>query len=273
MLLRFLSVLGFEGLVVQLNTVGDEESRHAYRKGLLKYLEPRRDELSPDSQRRLGSNPLRILDSKDDADQRVLEGAPQLERFLNEESARHFESVCAMLDRHGVAYSIETRLVRGLDYYTRTVFEIVSSGLGAQDAIVGGGRYDGLIEELGGQSLPGIGFAIGEDRLIEVLPESFRSEALETSLVTIAAVPPVSAAEAVALAEELRGENLRVLSELADRTVRSTLKRADRAGVRWLALIGEEELAAGSVTVRDLDEGSQETVPRRELATYLRRSE
>ena len=272
MLVRFLSVLGFEGLVVQLNTVGDEESREAYRKGLLEYLEPHREALSPDSQRRLGSNPLRILDSKDPADHGVLQGAPRLEDFLNAESAEHFEAICTMLDRHEVAYSIEPRLVRGLDYYTRTVFEIIAAGLGAQDAIVGGGRYDGLIEELGGQPLPGIGFAIGEDRLIEVLPERFRSEALKASLVAVAAVPPVAAAEALALAEELRSENLPVLAELADRSVRSALKRADRAGVKWVVLVGEEEQAAGTVTVRDLEQGSQETMPRGDLATYLRRS-
>jgi len=272
MLVRFLSVLGFEGLVVQLNTVGDEESREAYRKGLLEYLEPHREELSPDSRRRLGSNPLRILDSKEPADHSVLEGAPQLEDFLNAESAEHFEAICTMLDRHEVAYSIEPRLVRGLDYYTRTVFEIISAGLGAQDAIVGGGRYDGLIEELGGQPLPGIGFAIGEDRLIEVLPERFRTEALKASIVAVAAVPPVSAAEALALAEELRSENLPVLAELADRSVRSALKRADRAGGKWVVLVGEEEQATGTVTVRDLEQGTQETMPRGDLASYLRRS-
>ncbi|MGB5400767.1 MAG: histidine--tRNA ligase [Thermoanaerobaculia bacterium] len=272
MLVRFLSVLGFEGLVVQLNTVGDEESREAYRKGLVEYLEPHREALSPDSQRRLGSNPLRILDSKDPADHGVLQGAPRLEDFLNASSAGHFDAVCKMLDRHDVAYSIEPRLVRGLDYYTRTVFEITAAGLGAQDAIVGGGRYDGLIEELGGQPLPGIGFAIGEDRLIEVLPERFRIEALKASLVAVAAVPPVSAAEAVALAEELRSENLPVLAELTDRSVRSALKRADRAGVKWVVLIGEQERATGTATVRDLEQGSQETMPRGDLATYLRRS-
>ena len=271
MLVRFLSVLGFEELVVQLNTVGDAESREAYRSGLLAYLEPHRQALSQDSQRRLDTNPLRILDSKDADDHRVLEGAPRLESFLNAESAQHFETVCSLLDRHGVAYSIEPRLVRGLDYYTRTVFEIISEGLGAQDAIVGGGRYDGLIEELGGQPLPGIGFAIGEDRLIEVLPERFRKAALETTLVTVAAVPPVPAAEAVLLAEELRSESLPVLAELTDRSVRSALKRADRAGADWIVLIGEEELAAGTATVRNLERGSQETLPRGEVATYLRR--
>ena len=273
MLVRFLSVLGFEGLIVQLNTVGDEESRQAYKEGLLEFLKPHREALSPDSQRRLDSNPLRILDSKDPADHAVLEGAPRLESFLNDESARHFEAVCSMLDRHEVAYSVEPRLVRGLDYYTRTVFEIIAEGLGAQDAIVGGGRYDGLVEELGGQPLPGIGFAIGEDRLIAVLPESFRSRALQSSLLTVAAVPPVSAAEAVVLGEELRSAGFAVLAELADRSVRSALKRADRAEVRWVVLLGEQELAAGTVTVRDLGKGSQETMPREDLANYLRRAE
>ena len=273
MLVRFLSALGFEDLEVQLNTVGDAESRQAYRQGLLEYLEPHRQTLSADSRRRLTSNPLRILDSKNPADYEVLSAAPRLGEFLNAESRRHFEAVCEILDRHGVAFTIEPRLVRGLDYYTRTVFEIVSAGLGAQDAIVAGGRYDGLVEELGGQPLPGIGFAIGEDRLIEVLPESFRNAALRSSLVAVAAVPPVSAAEALALAEELRGERLPVIAELADRSVRSTVKRADRAGVEWLVLIGEQERESGTVSVRNLVKGEQETIPRRDLVSYLRRAE
>jgi len=269
MLVRFLSVLGFEELVVQLNTVGDEESREAYRKGLLDYLEPQRRALSPDSQRRLTSNPLRILDSKDPADHSLLEGAPQLREFLNTESREHFEAVCGMLDRHGVAYSIQPRLVRGLDYYTRTVFEIISEGLGAQDAIVGGGRYDGLIEELGGQPLPGIGFAIGEDRLIDVLPNRFREAVQMTPLVSVTAVPPVPAAEALTLAEQLRDENLSILVELTDRSLKSALKRAHRAGVKWVVLIGEQEQENGTVTVRDLEQGSQETMPREDLVGYL----
>jgi len=166
MLVRFLSELGFENLVVQLNTVGDEDSRAAYRLGLQEFLEPRRQELTPDSQRRLQTNPLRILDTKDPGERDLLVSAPQLVDYLTEESRTHFETVQRILGQNDLSFRVEPRLVRGLDYYTRTVFEIVSEGLGAQDAIVGGGRYDGLVEELGGPSLPAIGFAIGEDRLL-----------------------------------------------------------------------------------------------------------
>ena len=174
MLVRFLGGLGFKDLVVQLNSVGDEQSRTAYRHGLLEYFEPLRSELSSDSQRRLDENTLRILDSKNPGDRELVSGAPQMSGFLSARSRQHFERVQALLDHEKVDFEIDPRLVRGLDYYTDTVFEIVSKDLGAQDAIVGGGRYDGLIEDLGGPPLPGIGFAIGEDRLIDILPKSFR---------------------------------------------------------------------------------------------------
>ena len=174
MLMRFLEELGHRGLDVLINTVGDAASRGAYRDALLAYLQPARDSLSAESQRRLESNPLRILDSKSSHDREVLEGAPRLEDHLSEDSRRHFDSVMAALDSRGIATTLAPRLVRGLDYYTRTVFEIVSTELGAQDAIVGGGRYDDLVGELGGPSLPAIGFAIGEDRLVDTLPDELR---------------------------------------------------------------------------------------------------
>ncbi len=176
MLVAFLEDLGFKDLKVMLNTVGDSESRADFRERLVSYLEARREELSEESVRRLASNPLRILDSKSPAEQVLLAGAPQLRSSLTEKSRAHFAAVCGALERFEVAYEISPRLVRGLDYYTDTVFEIVSEGLGAQNAICGGGAYEGLVEELGGQPTYGVGFAIGEDRLIEVLPRGLAGE-------------------------------------------------------------------------------------------------
>ncbi len=170
MLVAFLEELGFKDLKVLLNTVGDGPSRAAYRETLLRFLEPHRERLSEESVRRLATNPLRVLDSKSPAEQEILAGAPRLAESLTESSRGHFAAVCGALQQFGVAYDVSPRLVRGLDYYTNTVFEIVSEGLGSQNAICGGGAYEGLVEELGGPPTYGVGFAIGEDRLLDVLP-------------------------------------------------------------------------------------------------------
>lgn len=270
MLVRFLSELGFENLVVQLNTVGDEDSRAAYRLGLQEFLEPRRQELTPDSQRRLQTNPLRILDTKDPGERDLLVSAPQLVDYLTEESRTHFETVQRILGQNDLSFRVEPRLVRGLDYYTRTVFEIVSEGLGAQDAIVGGGRYDGLVEELGGPSLPAIGFAIGEDRLLEVLPKGFAEQLTLAAPISVVTAGNVTADAALAIAESLRASGLEVAAELGSRSVKSALRRAHRSGSRWVVLIGDDEVAKGTVTVRDLESAEQAEVSREELVGYLR---
>ena len=270
MLVRFLTVLGFEDLVVQLNTVGDEASRAAYREALRAYLAPRREELGADSRRRLDTNPLRILDTKEAAERRLLVGAPELADYLNQESREHFEAVQQALDRFAVTYRIEPRLVRGLDYYTRTVFEIVSEGLGAQDAIVGGGRYDGLVAELGGTELPAIGFAIGEDRLLEVLPESYARRVEQPAPVAVVPVGEVAPLEALEVAESLRAAGVAAAPELSGRSIRAALKRADRTGVRFVLLIGVEELASERVTLKDLATGEQSMLPRSEVGSRLK---
>jgi len=270
MLVRFLSELGFEDLVVQLNTVGDEASRAAYREGLREFLKPHRADLTPDSQRRLETNPLRILDTKDAGERDLLADAPQLVDILTEESRQHFGTVQAILDHNHLSFRVEPRLVRGLDYYTGTVFEIVSEGLGAQDAIVGGGRYDGLVEELGGHPLPAIGFAIGEDRLLDVLPRDLALELAPGAPITVVTAGNVATDEALSVAETLRGSGLAVTAELGTRSVKAALKRAHRSGSRWVVLIGEDEIAGGTVTVRDLGSAEQTQVSREELAEYLR---
>ena len=272
MLLRFLGELGFSGLTVLLNTLGDEASRAAYREALVAFLEPHAAELGEDSRRRLATNPLRILDTKVEAERGLLAAAPALAEHLNDDSRRHFAAVTALLDRFGVDYRIEPRLVRGLDYYTRTVFEIAAAGLGAQDAICGGGRYDRLISDLGGPEVPGIGFAIGEDRLIDVLPAAFRDAVGGGAEAYVVPVGEVGPEESVALAEELRAAGVATVAELASRSLSAGLKRAGRAGARWVALLGEAELAAGTVTVKDFASGEQRTVPRAEAAARVAES-
>jgi histidyl-tRNA synthetase len=269
MLVRFLSELGFRDLRVLLHTVGDEASREVFRARLVEFLEPHRARLGADSSRRLESNPLRILDTKDDEERRILEAAPRLEDCLNEESRRHFEGVRAALDRLGVAYEPAPQLVRGLDYYTHTVFEIVSSDLGAQDALVGGGRYDRLIAELGGPDLPAIGFAIGQDRLLDVLPGAFRDLVTEPLPVVVVVVGAVPVAAGLELAEELRKDGVSAVVEFGGASVKAALKRAGRQETDWVLLLGEDELAAGTVTCRDMHRGEQQHVPRSSVAKFL----
>jgi histidyl-tRNA synthetase len=272
MLVRFLEYLGFEDLTVLLHTVGDEGTRAAYRERLTSYLAPHRESLGDDSRRRLDVNPLRILDSKDPRERELLEDAPLLEDVLTPASKAHFDGVRAALEGLGIRFEVSPGLVRGLDYYTHTVFEIVSEGLGAQNAIVGGGRYDGLVEELGGPSLPAIGFAIGQDRLIEVLPESFRLASLEKSPAIVVVIEPVPVLEGMRLADALRDEGLAVVTDFAAGSVGSALKRADRRGAEWVLLLGEDEMAAGSVTCRDMRLGEQHLVALSDVAAFLERT-
>jgi histidyl-tRNA synthetase len=270
MLIAFLRELEFPELTVLLNTVGDEDSRGRYREALRAHLLPHREALGEASQRRLDTNPLRILDTKSPAEQALLANAPALADFLSEESRDHFAAVRAALERFALPYRVEPRLVRGLDYYPRTVFEIVAGGGGAQDAVVGGGRYDGLVAAVGGPAVPGIGFAIGEDRLIHLLPASFRERAAGPPAVYVVAVGAVPAVEALALAEELRRQGVAALAELSTGSLKAALRRADRLGARRVALLGEEEIASGELTVRDLAAGTQSRLPRATAISQLK---
>lgn len=269
MLVGFLGALEFDDLVVRLNTLGDEAARSRYRAALTEYLRPFAAELSDDSRRRLDENPLRILDTKAPRERELLAGAPRLDACLDEKSREHFATVRRILDRFEVAHSVEPGLVRGLDYYTSTVFEIASAGLGAQDAIVGGGRYDGLIADLGGPAVPAIGFAIGQDRLIDVLPESFRRRHLPRTPVVVTPAGLVDAGALLALAGELRSAGLAVTMELTGRSVKAALKRAHRSGVRFVVLAGEEELELGRAQLKDLETGTQTELPRAALAAAI----
>jgi len=268
MLDRFLRALGFRDLRVRLNTLGDAESRERYRAALVAFLSPHRERLSPESQRRLEANPLRILDSKDPAERELLQGAPSLEASLTVAARERFALLCDALRRLGLEFEVSEHLVRGLDYYTDTVFEVVSRDLGAQDALLGGGRYDGLIADLGGPRLPGIGFAIGEDRLLDVLPAESPARGaarLDVVLVRAGGVDPVVTLQ---VAEALRAAGLTVELE-AQRGVKAAFKHADRRQALFVAVIGDDEMARGSVNVKHLGSGEQHAVPLDALPEWL----
>ena len=263
---RLLNELGIgERVVVELNTLGDPESRAAYRGALVSYLSAHHARLSEDSRQRLERNPLRILDSKDEGDRRVIADAPPFDDFLNEASTSFFALVREGLDRLGVATRLNSRLVRGLDYYTHTVFEFVTTDLGAQGTVLAGGRYDGLFELMGGPAMAGVGWAAGIERLAMLLAEPPAPPR------PIALVPIGAAAEAKAriLAEELRDAGL-VVDLGYSGNVQRRMRRADRIGARAAVLFGDDELAAGTFTLRDLDSGAQEAVPLGELAARLK---
>jgi len=263
---RVLKELGIaDRVVLELNTLGDPESRAAYRDALVGYFSARVSELSEDSRRRLERNPLRILDSKDESDRRVVVDAPDFAEYLNDSSREFFARVRDGLDALGIAYRINPKLVRGLDYYTHTVFEFVTTDLGAQGTVLAGGRYDGLVEVLGGPAMPGVGWAAGIERLAMLIAEPAMTAR------PIALVPLGEAAEQLALklAEDLRDKGLAVDLGYSGNLARR-MRRADRIGARAAVLIGDNELAQGAATVRDFDSGAQELVPLADLPGRLK---
>jgi histidyl-tRNA synthetase len=262
---RILDVLGVrERAVLELNTLGDPESRAAYRAALVSYFSTHAPQLSEDSLRRLERNPLRIFDSKDEADQRISAGAPAFAEYLNAASQDFFARIRAGLDRLGIAYRLNPRLVRGLDYYTHTAFEFITSDLGAQGTVMGGGRYDGLVEMMGGPALPGVGWAAGIERLAMLIAEPPPPPR------PVAVVPVGEAGEATALqiAEDLRAAGFVVDLGYSGNLARR-LRRANRLGARAAVLIGEDEVARGVAALRDLDSGAQTDVAVAELRSRL----
>ncbi|MGA7262826.1 MAG: histidine--tRNA ligase [Stellaceae bacterium] len=253
---RILDALGIgDRIVLELNTLGDVESRAAYREALVSYFSARVSELSEDSRRRLERNPLRIFDSKEATDQRVTRDAPAFADYLNAESFRFFERVRAGLDRLGIKYRLNPRLVRGLDYYTHTAFEFVTTDLGAQGTVMGGGRYDGLVEMMGGPAMPGVGWAAGIERLAMLIGEPPGPRR------PVAVVPVGDAGEAAALtiAEVLRYHGWAVDLGYSGNLARR-MRRANRVNARVAVLIGEDEIARNVVALRDLDSGEQSDV-------------
>ena len=249
---------------LHLNSLGDAESRQAYRAALLAFLESHAAELSEDSQARLQTNPLRILDSKDAGDRAILENAPRLDGYLNDVSKRHFAAVTGALDSAGIDWTFDPLLVRGLDYYCHTAFEFITDALGAQGTVLGGGRYDGLSEMLGGPPVAGVGWAAGVERLSMLVGEQEPA----TPPVAILPMDEDGESEAHRLAEMLRDSGVAVdLS--AGGAIGKRLKKADRAGARLAVILGSDELAAGTAQLRDLATGTQSSIAQADLATAL----
>lgn len=244
-----------DAVTLQLNTLGSSASRAAYRSALVEYLSARKDQLDEDSLRRLDSNPLRILDSKDPQTQALLNGAPALHDHLDDESRAHFDQLKALLDAAGIAYEVNPRLVRGLDYYSKTVFEWVTVRLGAQGTVCAGGRYDGLVEQLGGRPTPAVGFAMGVERLVLLLQElNVIPEGLNQNVdVYVVAMGDVQA-QAFAVAERVRSglPHLRVMNHCGGGNFKKQMKKADASGADIAIIIGEDEAANGQATVKFL---------------------
>jgi histidyl-tRNA synthetase len=269
---RLWDAIGLSGLQLELNTLGEADERRAYRQELVAYLEANAAHLDEDSVRRMQTNPLRVLDSKNPEMQDVIAGAPIILDHLGPESRAHFESLCTFLQGAGIDYRVNPRLVRGLDYYNRTVFEWVTDRLGAQGTACAGGRYDGLVEQLGGRPTPAIGFAVGLERLVALLEETaVDSPPLDAYLV---AVGEAAQAAALRLAEELRDADprLRVLCHCGGGSFKSQFKKADKSGARYAVVLGENELARGVTGVKPLrEEGDQREVGLAALPGFLAR--
>ncbi len=264
--LDILRNLGLDDLTVELNTLGDAASRQAYRQALVTFLDPHKDQLSADSQVRLTKNPLRILDSKDPRDQALIADAPAYETYLNADSEVFYAAVQAGLEALGIAYTCNSRLVRGLDYYSHTVFELKSQALGAQSTVLAGGRYDGLIETLGGPPTPGVGWAAGVDRLAMLMD---RDPGYEIAAV-IMPLGDAMANEALKLAKQLRDETGLPVTFDVSGSLKKRFARADRVGAKLACVVGEDELQAGTVTVKRLADGHQETAPLDTLGRFIR---
>jgi histidyl-tRNA synthetase len=253
---RLWRALGLEGIQLELNTLGSSESRARYRARLVEYLEGHRESLDADSQRRLTTNPLRVLDSKNPAMQPIIEAAPRLMDDLDEESRGHFDEVRSALDTAGVPFKVNTRLVRGLDYYNRTVFEWTTDRLGTQGTVCAGGRYDGLVEQIGGKPAPACGYAMGVERLLALM----ESQAFTRGAPDVYVVRQGERAErhGEGIAERMRDAGLSVVLHCGGGSFKSQMKKADASGARYAAIIGDDEAAAGDLTLKSLRESAEQ---------------
>jgi len=271
---RWWKALGIADHVrLELNSIGSLEARANYREALVTFLEQHKETLDEDSKRRMYTNPLRVLDSKNPDVQTLLNDAPQLMDHLDDESREHFQGLCALLDDAGIAYRVNQRLVRGLDYYNRTVFEWVTESLGAQGTVCGGGRYDGLVEQLGGRATPAVGFAMGLERLV-LLVQAVNPEFEPTRVVDVYVIASGQGVQSAAmlLAEKLRDEapELKLMTNFGGGNFKKQFARADKWGARVALVVGEDEVKAGQVVIKDLRSGDQQTLAQTGAAAALR---
>jgi histidyl-tRNA synthetase len=270
MLVAFFERVGLTGTTLYVNSIGCKDCRPKYVELLREELRKVQDKLGADSQRRIETNPLRVLDSKVPDEQAIIEKLPRIADHLCEACRTHFAQLQEQLKLRGIAYEINWRLVRGLDYYMRTTFEITAPGLGSQNAVCGGGRYDGLVELLGGPPTKGIGFAIGTDRLILSLQESGKGDAKQSLDAFIAWMGPASYSTAVKLSRRLRGEGFTVELPAEEMKFKKSLGLADKLGARYAVIIGEDEVASGQFTLKRLEDAEQKKLNEVELIEALR---
>jgi histidyl-tRNA synthetase len=251
LLARLWEVLGIKDVALHINTIGDAEERAQYRQTLIGYFEQHADLLDEDAKRRLHSNPLRILDSKNPRMQEMIESAPKLLDVLGNDSRHHFEAVCGYLEQANIPFQINTRLVRGLDYYNRTVFEWVTTKLGSQGTIAGGGRYDSLVERLGGEITPACGFGIGMERVF-LLMQEYGIAAENSPDVYLINVGPLAEKKALGMAETLRNAGIHVALNAGGGSFKSQMKKADRSGAYYAIILGDDEVSADEVTLKPM---------------------
>ena len=259
--------IGLTGLTLKLNSIGSPECRSDYRNALRDFLKPHFNDLSETSQKRFENNPMRILDTKIPHEIEILKEAPNISDSLTAEDKAHFEEVCSLLDAMGIQYLIESNLVRGLDYYTRTTFEITSTELGAQDAICGGGRYDGLVETLGGKPTPGIGFAAGMERILLALGDDDLSG--KTTQVYIVGLGDGVRPTVAKLAEDLRQNNVRTNFDPLRRSMKAQMREANKCGATIAIIIGDKELVTGRGEVKNLSSGDQQKIDIKSLVDHI----
>lgn len=269
--INFFRDLGLKDLKLYINSIGHIECRKNYRQKLIDFLEPKKDQLCEDCKKRLYKNPLRVLDCKEEGCKAATVGAPEIVDYLCDDCAEKFEAVKKYLIALGIPYEVNPRLVRGLDYYTNTAFEIQYAPLGSQSTICGGGRYDGLVEEIGGPSTPGIGFAIGLERLVLALDmQNLFPPRPEDKSVYVAVIGNDAMVEGVKIQSALRKLDIPTEINLQDKSLKAQLKHAGKMGDNIVVIIGDDELASGSAIVRNMDTQSQEPVEFAKVAEYVR---
>ncbi len=266
----YIAALGVEGVELNINSIGCKHCRPKFNEALKEYLRPHLPEMCGTCNARFEKNPLRILDCKEEACAKINEGAPRSIDYLCDECREHFEKLCAILDSCGVKYKINPKLVRGLDYYSKTVFEFVSTAIGSQGTVLGGGRYDTLIENLGGPSVPAIGFGSGIERMLLVLENTGKNIPQEPPLgVYVAGLDEEGRRAAFALVADLRARGIAADFDHASRSVKAQFKYAGKVGARYVVVIGSNELAEGRYTVKNMADSASESVAAEECAAYL----